>query len=356
MLNNKEKLAIKYQNKVIESFLKSEYKITPDLISRDKQNHVVIITNIEQKPYRKIIECYMLGFDTIQNKLMLYNVATLTTYEHNPAIEIYSIAVHKAFINNGIGKILMRYVENYAVDHGFESISLESKKTFEDFSENKTTISNIHLLPIKHQTKYLKNNYYDKNLYFYQSLGYKPYGRQDILSYFSPVKKSKLSKIVLEYGLEKPLKKVNKKSLSTSIPKKSTLHPIRYAIDYGYKDYFTYVKNNLPSQHFAPISLDHNTDSLILLVDILNNYQKLGIFGPTQKELNEYHQDFINNYKKYLNQTTNICYFPIENFMPIVDQTIQSNYLLNKKHYSRLLNQYINDRRQLEEDENLNLE
>ena len=61
---------------------------------------------------------------------------------------------------------------------------VKSKKTFEDFSENKTTISNIHLLPIKHQTKYLKNNYYDKNLYFYQSLGYKPYGRQDILSYF----------------------------------------------------------------------------------------------------------------------------------------------------------------------------
>lgn len=340
MLSEKQKLSIEYQNEIIKQYLFDEYKITPAQISRDKNNLPLIIVKIATSPSQSTIECYTLGFNAKKNNLTLYNIGAVKTFESSDSIEIVSLSVHKAFNNSGIGQILMHHVENYATKCHYNTLRLESKKTYTDFSDHQLSDSKLKELSERELVKYLTNNYYDKNLYFYTKLGFKPYEKEDPLNTFTPLKKDRLKQVVLDYGLEEPLKPINKKQYSKSIPKKTSLHPYRYAQDYTYKDYFVYVKNEFVSEQFVPLFLDPNSQGLNLLVDVITKYDKAKFHFPSAKEVSDYYLNTVNRYSS-MNHNLNKKYASYINYIDTISKTLRNK---NKNlRYNKIVNRVLSN-------------
>lgn len=338
MLNDKEKLTIAYQNQLIKQYIFDEYKISSAQISRDRNNLPLIIVHIRENHCQDLVECYTLGFNVKKNTFMLYNVGTIKTFNTNENMEIASLSVHKAFNNTGIGQVLMHYIENYASSHGYESLSLQSQKTFADFSKEQLSESELKNLPEREHVKYLTNNYYDKNLYFYTKLGFEPSGRLDPLDNFTPLKKEKLHQIVLDYGLNQPLKPVNKKNFSKPIPKKSSLHPFRYVQDYAYKDYFTYAKNEIVSEQFAPLLINPTREDLNLLAEIIVKYKKSKLHLPTRKEILDFYQNIVDRYSSPINFKLNKKHASPAEFLETIYKTLDS---LNNDYNDKKVNQKL---------------
>lgn len=82
--------------------------------------------------------------------------------------------------------------------------------------------------------------------------------------------KSKLKKIVLDYGLHKPLKKIDKRNYTFSILRESE-HPFDCLADYSYVSLFPDMINQIASERFSPITIGCDTESLLFISQLLNS-------------------------------------------------------------------------------------
>jgi len=286
------------QNEIIENFCK-KFKLKPNVISRDKEGHVLIIT-ITGSPstdefYSNKLYCYMLGRNKHSNKIMPFNVGyclfkyyknyNLPLYEkyHLPynLADISTVSVHKAFQNLGIGRIMLQAVENEVLEDDIHTITLSATKFY---------------VPINGEKKNFKfaesEEYFDKNYYFYTSNGYSDNHDElkDIskFSYVRPLKKTKLKKIAIENGLTNIIKRTDKNSSIFSIAKENSF--VRKNLgDDTYHPIFNNGYNNIPSEQFSPISLDASRDSTLHLYKVLKAYKLKEAFSPSATYLHKFY-------------------------------------------------------------------
>ena len=76
--------------------------------------------------------------DEIVGSVTMYKL-DLFTFSFQPTIELFNVAIKKAYRRQNLGKILMNYVIDYAKENGYKTIHftcLEDEKGVHDFYEN----------------------------------------------------------------------------------------------------------------------------------------------------------------------------------------------------------------------------
>lgn len=216
-------------------------------VSRDRNGHALIL-NIEGNSSPLFFYIQMLGTND-DGEPVLFNVGRakvlfLTNCQRKIMINIAEI--HAEFRSCGLGRILLQFIENFACDNSIPLITLESYLNRTELDEGKCE--------------------FDKNLYFYATQGYEEdYDVEDFNYTVVPMKKSKLSKSILDYGFDKPLIKLDKHD---DMFKMRTFHDIM-----GYKSLETTVEkiNQLNTSAFHPIVVSPTEKSLSELQELLSN-------------------------------------------------------------------------------------
>lgn len=76
--------------------------------------------------------------DEIVGSVTMYKL-DLFTFSFQPTIELFNVAIKKAYRRQNLGKILMNYVIDYAKENGYKTIHftcLEEEKGVHDFYES----------------------------------------------------------------------------------------------------------------------------------------------------------------------------------------------------------------------------
>lgn len=293
-----EKEFIRLQNELIYEYATKRLKVEPYAISRDKNGHILLIA------YRYASSnncpeflCYTIGLNNETNKLTAFLVGknivrfTSTAPKLNAFDELFSapnnlyinnLTVHQAFSGLNIGRILLQTSENYAVENKIPTMTLKSLKCYEE-------------LKTKSKSQFPKvKDYFDKNLYFYYSQGFKEYepvpdGSFDYLesmqNMIRPLKKRNLQKIILDYGFNRPLVKIEKTHPCFSI-KRETIDHTYVLREFIYDDkMFPNYLNNIVSESFSPLITEPTEESLIGLYSIINQFKTKPVFNQDKENI-----------------------------------------------------------------------
>ncbi len=206
-------------------------------VSRDRFNHGLVL-NVEGNSSILYFYVQMLGTNN-EGEPVLFNVGKakityLTQFYRKIMINLAEI--HSDFRGNGLGRILLQFIENFGFDNSIPVISLDS------YLDRTSTDDGFE---------------FDKNLYFYTTQGYVEDYDSDVESTkVVPMKKTNLAKFVLDYGFDRPLVKVDKHDDMFKI---RTMHYIA-----GNHPLVTSIEssNHLCTADFHPLTLEPTQKSL----------------------------------------------------------------------------------------------
>ena len=243
----KERLAIITQNLLISQYFQKAFMLEkPSEMSRDRQGHIyALYIN------RDYIDAYTIGMNTKTKEIIPFHVGKLsfdTEYGRHET-EIDLIGIHQAFMNKGLGTILLQTFENHIKSIGRKSIMLDSMRNYVDLSVPPKTISEIRRKMSKSEAEdYVLKNFYDSNLYLYTSMGYAKLGQGT--KHAVIMKKENLQEMTVAYGLERPLSfKRSKKDFSVSLEFLSAVDQASVGVP---KNFFRDSFNSVHCENFSP--------------------------------------------------------------------------------------------------------
>lgn len=258
----KERLAIITQNLLISQYFQKAFMLEkPSEMSRDRQGHIyALYINHDY------IDAYTIGMNTKTKEIIPFHVGKLsfdTEYGRHET-EIDLIGIHQAFMNKGLGTILLQTFENHIKSIGRKSVMLDSMRNYVDLSVPPKTISEIRRKMSKSEAEdYVLKNFYDSNLYLYTSMGYAKLGQGT--QHAVIMKKENLQEMTVAYGLERPLSfKRSKKDFSVSL---EFLSAVDQASVGAPKNFFRDSFNSVLSENFSPF-----------------------VFNPTINDLDNFHK------------------------------------------------------------------
>lgn len=252
------------QNLLISRYCKDIFGLDVFKVSRDKENHPIILT-IE----RENIFAYVLSIWNEAGKIVPYQLGKLTfdnNYFDGSQTQVESVGIHKAFTGKGIGTILLKAIEDIAHSEKKSSLVLDSLKDFVDLSGNNLTSEEVlSIFSEKQAYEYILNNFYDRNLYFYTTLGY--VNIYDNYTFVAPMKKANPESIQLAFGFTRPTTlfeckdrfRITEKFMSNE----ANLREI------SSQPLFNISKNVLRSEDISPLSIKPTAEDLTNLDIIL---------------------------------------------------------------------------------------
>lgn len=299
ILTPEQKRAMDDQNLILK-YVAKKIGIKPYAVSRDKSGHALIIEvkNLDGGNYPEIY-CYALGLNLETNNICAYCVAKNTfkftnSYGYiwpqpstgrNTNLHINILSTHPAFDGHGIGRIMLQATENIAVTNKLKTMSLKQEICYAPNSTKIADIKKTQLLAYD-LNAYFKEFYFDKNMYFYYSQGFTQDESKDyyieVTDGLVPLKKDRLQKVCLKYGLSQPLVKVDRSSPIFAL-KETKESPTDTAKEYCYNNRFPNFLNDFSSTKFSPIILKPNDDYTKFLYAFISTNRGNQIFVPTSE-------------------------------------------------------------------------
>lgn len=238
------------------SFLKKDsiklFGFEPFEISRDRDGHILLFENDDNSSN---IYCHMIGYNKSSRLFTDYIVGEIDYLEHNRnTVLLMRVAIHPAFQSKGIGRIMYQAAENLFVTKNINHIDLCSLVTYRNITDNyyESTQEILEDYGYTEGQEYIKNNYFDTNLFFYRSLGFVPQSR--IYATSIPLEKNDLEIVNIKYGIN-PINRNLVKTLSYSlgdiIPE--SYDPYEYLENHQPSLLFDLDLNNYPSEYFHPL-------------------------------------------------------------------------------------------------------
>ena len=247
-LSKKQTSILSEQNEMILKFVQDKYKINPLAISRDRRGNIIIAERevpIGNSDYDLKIYARLLGTDG-NGKVILLPAGEISLVFRLSYIK--ELKIVDRFKTNGIGSVLLKLAENVAIDCNFDKLTLDSLLnitklfSFESNSDQtQTSIKNgipkLDYLDPSHP-KY--NGYFDKNLYFYFSHGFRADPENNHLSHFVygaiPLIKHNLKKTDLSFGVRGKTQHFRKndpvfKISNTHLTYAEETKPLNYSIE-----------------------------------------------------------------------------------------------------------------------------
>ena len=301
VLTKEQQKAMDDQNQLL-LYIARKMGIKPYAVSRDKSGHALIleIKNLDGGNYPEVY-CYALGLNTKTNKMMPYCVGKNTfkfthsygyilsgiTCLKNDNLHINVLSTHPAFDGHGIGRVLLQATENIAVANNLKSMSLKQEICYVPNASKVSNLSKVELLS-KNMDEYFKEFYFDKNMYFYYSNGFEEDYSQDyfieVTDGLVPLKKDRLQKVALSYGLAKPLTKVDRNSPMFALKSTGYDTPTETAREYCYNNRFPTFLNDSSAEDFSPLTLKPNDSYTKYLYSFLATHRGKPVFTPTSED------------------------------------------------------------------------
>jgi len=209
-----QRKCIKTQNKIAKSIFNEATNEEVIAVTRNNKNQIFIISRSSETSF----SMYALCFDTAKNRTAFYHMGEVSYGIKGEEATIHSLTLEEHFRHNGNGSILLQAAENEFVKMRVKSIELDSRKDYDNFSKKYVSIYALLSKPTKEIISYLENQFYDKNLYFYQKNGYiRKHQGVDPLSMTVPVKKTNLHHFVLDFGMVFTQKIKSKEKITTRL-------------------------------------------------------------------------------------------------------------------------------------------
>lgn len=287
---------------------KKMFGYKPFEISRDRDGHILLFENDEENSN---IHCHMIGFNKTNKTFTDYIVGEIEYLDRaNNSMVIMKVAIHPAFQSKGIGRIMYQATENLFVSKNTEHVELCSLVTYRNINKDydETTEEIIEDYGYTEGEKYIKENYYDTNLFFYKSLGFRL--SNQVYATSVPVEKDDLELVNIKYGL----KPINKKAVTIlSYPlgyiKPNNFDTYEYLDNHRPSLLFDLDLNNYPSEDFYPIEYPATIVGYERLLRTLtegavleNCYQpKMPLLSYSNYNYNEHEDSCFNNIYRYKN-------------------------------------------------------
>lgn len=269
--SGRKKRLIRTENALACSFLRECFGIEPYLVSRDKADHIVFVAHdISENKFT----AYLLGTDE-SGKTTLLTVGKLFYKKHEGG-EIY-VPIFKVvndYKGSGIGTLLFKAFENYAVDEGESRITLCSllsasklKSVYKSEAESETGEGLKYLTYPTGKLKKKFSDYFDRNLYFYFSNGFEMIDDPSIANFDRdniPLAKQKLQKTDLQYGVR------GKRYLFRPTDPRFKISTLHIDMDYVQED-SVHFEGRAIEKAFVPFKCSADEKSLAALQVFLNN-------------------------------------------------------------------------------------
>lgn len=184
--------------KVTSDYAKEVLTREPLLVTFDKNSHLLVLVKGTPADEREMIRCHMLCKNNAGLCFPLVGVLGYTTGKDSD-FKIEEVAVANEMMSQGIGKILIQFAENIALESGKESVVVDSLLNRTEFAETANRPKTVDDIIFDNN-----ENYFDKNLFIYATLGYgTDWDRQGVSEASIPLRKDNLAKNDLRFGLDK---------------------------------------------------------------------------------------------------------------------------------------------------------
>lgn len=311
-LNEDKQRIAKEQNKIISDFCVEKLGAKPYCVTRDKEGHIIIIER--QKPIFTADDprffAYMLGLNKsnccidafpvgyCEFHYQRYNIKaeTMDDYVNAPfnTFHISMVAVHPSFERLGIGALLLQTVENYGAYKGIEYIRLNSLRHFTidelalkqykkynavlsrakqaaERSDAQAFVSIIDKLGDSKLPEFIRQNSFDRNLYFYYKNGFERVEKSHLR--YDPmligVQKENLSKHQLDLGAEPSTLSFDTKDKRFAMAEQD--NPINLFYKSFAQSLYSPELNDYPASNFMPLDIPLDEEGRKELENILRN-------------------------------------------------------------------------------------
>ncbi len=229
-------------NKVTADFIRSEFKNSPVLISRDKNSHIIVFTRVPYLLNGIQLNIHELCKDNL-NILALPVVGRLElSVNENNELAINNLSVINQARNQGIGKLALQLAENVALENDLKTIIINSPL-------NSTMLNDCEC------------QLFDKNLYILASAGFETdWHSMENIEGTVPCKKKNLKHHDLRYGAEKSEFEISKNNIIFSMSD--------YHNQFASEDLDVPFNGEKSFENYSPISVLPETKSML-------NYEKL---------------------------------------------------------------------------------
>lgn len=253
---------INRMNKVTRDFVSSQFGKKPLLISRDDNSHVLVLIEGSPLDEKEVVECRMLCKS--RGGMLALPIVGAISFDtlNNDTLKIEEVVVPDAVRNNGIGRLLIQFAENIALERDCRSVVIDCplNKTRLNSVKSEAELSEEERIALLGST----DGYFDKNLYICATLGYgTDWERNGCDEYSTPVRKDNLSKLDLRYGRVKSETKISPESDDYKI---TQLHEFFNA---G-ADSSVHFPDQRPISEYEPISAEPTKKDLLTYERILN--------------------------------------------------------------------------------------
>lgn len=298
-LSEDEQISIKAQNQLLKFYFERVYKIPVFEISRDKQGHALIFTT----PNNYTMDAYTIGINNKTHQLVPFQIGT-SELQFNYggskiSCSIDRLGIHSAFRGTGTGSVMLQAIENYFCEKDQFKIYLEALRNYVDISENPMSVEQVKSSMTQEEAEqYIKNNFIDRNLYFYSSSGYVKTGG-NCNEHTVQMQKANIQKVDLSCGLEKPLKLSDHKDQYPVCVQ--FLDALKQAETSTTKNFFVESHNKFPAEEFSPLEFNPT------LEDFSNFYNVATHFKPIESSFQDrfYRLDIpVQEYSKELSNLT----------------------------------------------------
>lgn len=260
-----EEYAIIAQNLLIKQYCEDVFGMDVFKISRDKAYHPIILT-IE----RDTIYAHTLAIWDETKELVPFQIGKLSfdnKFLEESQTQVESVGIHKAFMGKGVGTILLKAIEDLAHSENKSMITLDSLRDFVDLSGNNLTCEQVFsLFPQKEASEYVMKNFYDRNLYFYSTLGY--VNIYNNYTFIAPLKKTNIESVQLAFGFTRPTSIFECKDKFRITTKFSNIEE-QMKKNFTSSPLFTISKNILNSEGISPLIIKPTTKDLTNLDIVL---------------------------------------------------------------------------------------
>lgn len=273
-LTDFEKMSIKAQNELIRFCFEKIYKLPVFDISRDKNGHAIIFT----LPNNYTMDTYTIGMNDSTHQIIPFQIGTAELQLSYGGSKINSavnrLGIHSAFRGTGVGSIMLQAIENYLVDQDKYRIYLDALRDYVDISENPKSVDEIKSTMSKEDAEqYIKDNFVDKNLYFYSSNGYVKTGGNANKCTIQ-MQKVNIKKLMLTYGIEKTMTLSEHKDQYPICLQ--FLDALQQAEQSETKNFFVESHNKVHSADFSPFTFNPTTEDFTNFRNVINHFGNVG--------------------------------------------------------------------------------
>lgn len=275
--SRRTKRIIRTQNEIVQKFVQDHFGLQPILISRDKSNHILVVTlnepNKQGSAYATTsMTAYMLGTDKDKNLSLLTIGKIFFGKCSDPTVFIASLKIVNDYRGCGVGTLLLKLVENYAVQNGCVGLELWSllsaAKLKSVYLKDRSEDNGEGLKYLKYPTGKLQqrySSYFDRNLYFYYSNGFEMIDDPSVECEDTdniPLEKHKLHSTDLQYGI------VGKKYLFRPTDPKFRISTLHINMQYT-EDESVHFDGRDVEKSFVPFKCNKDEASTQALQDFL---------------------------------------------------------------------------------------